>query len=153
MTNYLKIDHAKRTLVMDRTFEKKAAIAGSLEYKQLQECRRDYPEYQVIRRTIKKKPNQEHYKGLTYEYMMNYIETHGSENALKGKRQEFEQMIQISKCHSTAYRYPVIKAWFLKNFPEVKDYGIDDKTAEADFPMEPVEQEPQLPAATERAVA
>ena len=153
MTNYLKIDHAKRTLVMDRTFEKKAAIAGSLEYKQLQECRRDYPEYQVIRRTIKKKPNQEHYKGLTYEYMMNYIVTHTPENALEGKQQEFTQMIQISKCHSTAYRYPVIKAWFLRNFPEVKDYRIDDKTAETDFPLKPVEKEPQLPAATDRATA
>lgn len=59
MTNVLRVDHEKRRLVMDRTFAKYAAIAGSEEYKQLQESRRDYPEYKVTTRQIKKNPNKE----------------------------------------------------------------------------------------------
>ena len=33
MTNYAKIDHANRRIVMDRTFAKNAEIVGSVEYK------------------------------------------------------------------------------------------------------------------------
>lgn len=34
-------------------------------------------------------------------------------------------MILISKCHSKAFRYPVIKAWFLDRYPEIKMFGLD----------------------------
>ena len=33
-------------------------------------------------------------------------------------------MILISKCHSNAKRYPVIKNWFLEKYPEVKEFGM-----------------------------
>ena len=42
MKNYLKIDVAKSRLVMDRTFAKNCAIAGSVEYNLLQSARKDY---------------------------------------------------------------------------------------------------------------
>ena len=69
----MKINHENRTLVMDRTFSKNADIVGSREYNLLQEARRDYPGYETIRKTIRKKETQERYKGLTYEYMEWYI--------------------------------------------------------------------------------
>ena len=50
MKNTLRLNHAERTIVMDKTFAKfaaKAAIFGSDEYKMLQEARRDYPGYKV----------------------------------------------------------------------------------------------------------
>ena len=65
MTNYLKVDHANHRLIMDKTFAKNAAIVGSPEYNLLQSSRRDYPNYEVVRRTIKKNASMEHYKGLT----------------------------------------------------------------------------------------
>ena len=43
MKNYLKVDVAESRLVMDRTFAKNCAIAGSAEYNLLQSARRDYP--------------------------------------------------------------------------------------------------------------
>ena len=129
MTNILKIDHANSSIVMDRTFAKKSEVVGSREYLLLQDCRRDYPFYTVIRRTINKKPDQEHYKGLTYEYMENYINSHeNKEENLK----TFNEMINISKCHSACKRYPVIKEWFLNSDPEVKMFGLpkEEETAE-----------------------
>ncbi len=129
MTNVLKLDHSNSNIVMDRTFAKKAEIVGSREYLLLQDCRRDYPFYTVIRRTINKKPDQEHYRGLTYEYMENYINSHeNKEENLK----TFSEMINISKCHSACKRYPVIKEWFLNSYPEIKMFGIpkDEETAE-----------------------
>ena len=64
MKNTLKLDHENGLIVMDRTFAQKAENTMSTEYAHLQNVRRDYPTYQVIRREIKKNPNTEHYKGL-----------------------------------------------------------------------------------------
>ena len=114
MKNVLKIDHNKRVIIMDRTFEKYAANTGSLEYAQLQSVRRDYPSYQVKRREIKKNTAQEHYRGLTYKYMEDYIQTH--ENADRNFA-NYKELRQHADCHSV--RYPIIKKWFLNTYPEI----------------------------------
>ena len=80
MKNTLKLNHAKREIVMDRTFAKFAENTMSAEYAHLQQVRKDYPTYAVIQRQIKKNNNKE--------------------------------------------SYPVIKAWFLEMYPEVKNFGM-----------------------------
>ena len=73
MKNSLKLDFDRPAIIMDRTFAAKAKDTNSDEYRHLQEVRRDYPDWKVITRTIKRNPNKETYKGLTYDYMENYI--------------------------------------------------------------------------------
>ena len=63
----LKVDHENGRM-MNRTFANLAANVFSEEYKILQGARQDYPTYVVVRRTIKKNPNRECYRGLTYDY-------------------------------------------------------------------------------------
>ena len=75
-----------------------------------------YSDYTIKRRTIKKKPNKESYKGLTYEYMENHILRHDPLGMA-----EYRQMRYLSECHSV--RYPAIKKWFLEKYPDVKNYG------------------------------
>ena len=123
MKNTLKIDFAKEQIIMDRTFAQKVTDTSSAEYRHLQEVRRDYPEYKVVLRKIKKNPNKETYKGLTYEYMRNYILTHEDDEKVLVVLAEFSEMKQISRCHSQAKRYPVIKNWFLEKYPEIKNFG------------------------------
>lgn len=113
MKNTLKLDHENGLIVMDRTFAKKAENTMSTEYAHLQNVRRDYPTYQVIRREIKKNPNTEHYKGLTYQYMRDYIILHTSPEEEAEAVAEFDEQLLISRCHSKARRYPAIKKWFL----------------------------------------
>ena len=120
MKNVLKVSHADRTIVMDRTFAKFATNTASEEYAHLQQVRRDYPTYTVVQRHIKKNAAKECYRGLTYTYMDAYIKSHGSADDLY----TYNEMMLISKCHSTAFRYPTIKKWFLDKFPEVKAFGI-----------------------------
>ena len=120
MKNTLKLNHDSRTIVMDKTFAKFAADTRSAEYAHLQQVRQDYPLYTVVQRQIRKNTRQEHYHGLTYAYMEDYIATHGS----KEDRCTFDEMKLISRCHSKAYRYPTIKAWFLERFPEIKEFGV-----------------------------
>ena len=137
MKNTLKIDFAKEQIIMDRTFSQKVTDTSSAEYRHLQEVRRDYPDFKVVLRKIKKNPNKETYKGLTYDYMKDYILTHEDEENAMIVLAEFSEMRQISRCHSQAKRYPVIKNWFLEKYPEIKNFGEtvsvseDDELAEA----------------------
>lgn len=119
MKNYMKIDVTNRKIIMDKTFAKNAAIYGSEEYGKLQNCRRDYPEYSVVTRSIKKNPGKESYKGLTYKYIEKYIRNH--ENAQKNMA-AYLQLREIAECHSV--RFPNVKKWFLETYPEVVKYGL-----------------------------
>ena len=121
MTNYLKIDLMAERIIMDRTFAKTASIVGSTNYNLLQEARRDYPSYQVTLRSIKKKEDKESYRGLTYQYMEDYIRTHA--NAAPNMA-EFQQQLLLAKCHSI--RYANIKKWFLAMYPEVAQFGVTE---------------------------
>ena len=124
MKNILKIDHAHCTIIMDRTFAKNAENTMSAEYAHLQSVRRDYPNYTVARRQIKKNPNKECYKGLTYAYMEDYIASHESGVNRKLVLKEFAELRLIAQCHSKAHRYPVIKQWFLDKYPEIATFGM-----------------------------
>ena len=130
MTNYAKLDHANKRIVMDRTFAKNAEIIGSDEYKMLQLCRKDYPQYSVVRREIKKNTSQEHYRGLTYEYMKEYIKGHESPENVIDTLEELSEMRLIAACHSRGIGYPTIKRWFLEKYPEVSKFGMKPLYAE-----------------------
>ena len=95
----------------------------SAEYAHLQQVRRDYPTYEIIRHTIKRNAEKKTYKGLTYEYMEYYILTHGTKEERQKNFVEYNEMILISKCHGKAYSYPVIKRWFLEKYPEIAEFG------------------------------
>ena len=126
MKNYIKVDTVNRMLVMDRTFAKNASIVGSREYEMLQQAKRDYADegYQVVTRKIKTNSNKKTYSGLTYEYMYDYILTHEPKETVAKVSAEFDEMILISQCHSKAFRYPVIKKWFLEKYPEIVEFGM-----------------------------
>ena len=123
MKNTLKLNHENHTIVMDRTFAKYAENTRSDEYAHLQRVRQDYPTYEVIRRTIKRNTEMEHYKGLNYEYMEDYIMTHGTADEIKANLNKYEELRLIAECHSKARRYPTIKSWFLETYPEIVKFG------------------------------
>ena len=138
MTNKLTVNHANRTIVMDRTFAKFAADTATVEYARLQQVRQDYPTYEGIQRRIRQNEAKKTYKGLTYDFMEDYILTHGSQEKRLANYNEFQEMCLISKCHGMAYRYPVIKSWFLTRYPEIANFGtveeIDLKSQDCQNP-------------------
>lgn len=132
MRNTLRLDHNKNLIIMDRTFAKLAQDTFSDEYKHLQMVRADYPTYRVVRKTIKKNPDKETWKGLTYEYMLNYIITHETNETREEVLKEYRELKLISECHAKAKRYPVIKNWFLNKYPAIKEFGMPkEETTEA----------------------
>lgn len=126
MKNTLKINHTDRTIVMDRTFAKFASDTRSDEYAHLQKIRADYPNYQVVQRHIRRNVEKKTYAGLTYDYMREYIKKHGTKEESEANLAELDEKILISECHAKAYRYPVIKSWFLEQYPEIAKFGLKD---------------------------
>ena len=123
MKNSLRIDYDSKTITMDRTFSKKAKDTRSDEYAHLQTVRKDYPDYQVITRTIKKNPDKETYRGLTYAFMEEYILHHGSDSEVQQTLKEYRELRTIAKCHGKGKGYPVIKQWFLSKYVEIEDFS------------------------------
>ena len=121
MNGKLKIEPATRRIVMDRTFAKLYCDTTSEEYAHLQRVRADYPNFSVVRRRIKKNTQQEHYAGLDYAYMEEYIRKYESKETVDAVLTEFEQLKFVSKCQSRHRRYPAIRTWFLEKYPEVDD--------------------------------
>ena len=126
MTNTLKINYTNYTIIMDRTFAKLAQDTRSPEYARLQEVRRDYPDFKVVQRSIRKNTNKKTYSGLTYDYMEGYIMRHGTEEQRLANLQKFAELREIAECQGKRYRYPVIKSWFLDQYPEIVRFGIEE---------------------------
>ena len=107
------------SIEVSKKFAAAAARFGTEEYNALQMVRRDYPGYKVV--TATRKAAKPAFKGLTYAYMERYIESHGT----KEDRHTYDEMKLISECHSKSHRYPVIKNWFLEQYPEIKQFGVE----------------------------
>ena len=120
----MKINFSAKVIEMTAKFAKAAAKFGSDEYKQLQEARRDYPDFRVV--TVSRKPDnkKDQYKGLTYEYMERYIQKHDDEQQsimaeykmLRGKTVEAEEALAES------FTYLEMREWFLKKFPAIAEF-------------------------------
>ena len=124
MKNVLKIDFAKKQIIMDRTFAKNSTDTRSEEYAHLQRVRADYPTFTVTTRSCKKNPEKESYRGLTYAYMEDYIISTESKDTVLEVLDEYNRLRLIAECHSKSRRYPAIKRWFLARYPEVAEFGL-----------------------------
>ena len=114
----IRIDCDRELIIMNSAFAKKARIFDSAEYKALERAVKTFPSYKVTTKTIKKNPNKERYKGLTYDYMREHIIRFSKDTQ---NLQILEEMIFESKAHSI--KYPTIKKWFLENYPDFANYG------------------------------
>ena len=123
MKNTIRINHQERLIVMDSTFYKNSANARFEEYAILQRARQDYPTYTPAIKRIKRNPGKETYKGLTYAYMENYIQSHEGADTVEEVMAEYRELRLISECHGKARRYPAIKKWFLKKYPAIEQFG------------------------------
>ena len=59
--------------------------------------------------------------------MEDYILTHGTAEESERILNEFNEVRLIAECHSKAFRYPVIKKWFLGMYPEIVRFGVAGK--------------------------
>ena len=84
----------------------------------LSDVKSTYGEYSIIQREIRKNPQKESYRGLTYAYMEHYILTHDKSGEIM---KIYEELRLRALCHSI--RYAHIKKWFLEIYPEIDDFS------------------------------
>ena len=115
--NAILLNIEDNTATVTKEFMKKSCIFGTEEYKIMRQFRAENPDIHVTTKTIKKNPNKNSYKNLTYENIEKYIKTLDKAAELL---KEFETAKEQSGIQSSPYR--AVLAWFLKTFPDYDSY-------------------------------
>ena len=108
-----------KKIEMTKTEAKSAGKPNTDEYNTLLELMKNFPGYEIeIVKPASKKTDR--FKGLDYNYMMNYIESHN-----KALLKEFYTLRGLDENGkkvgmAAAASYGEIKMWFLEQFPEVE---------------------------------
>ena len=114
-----------KKIEMSKKEAKAAGKIGTPEFEELKNYMAMYLGFEVqIKAPAKRKVE---FRGLTYEYMKNYIKKHDDED---GKiMAEFNALIALDKKnkvegteHLEAAGYLDVKKWFLAKFPEIRQY-------------------------------
>ena len=122
----MTINYSSRTIQMTKKFAKAAEKFGSVEYKNLQEARRDNPTFKVVIVARKAAEKKDIYKGLTYSYMEKYINAHDD---AEEKMKEYKNLRGLSDEAKEALAEPCsyneIRAWFLNAYPAIAKFHED----------------------------
>lgn len=116
-TNYT-INAAAKEIIITKKFEKAANIIGSNEYKALVTLMRDFPEFDIKVREIKKKKDKKTYSGLTIAEMKRFIGSRTEEEVFL-----FEKVVEIAKHKKGSYA--ITKKWFLNKYREEYDKELE----------------------------
>ena len=114
-----------KKIEMSKKEAKAAGKIGTPEFEELKNYIAIYPGFEVLIKAPAKRKVE--FRGLTYEYMKNYIKKHDDED---GKiMAEFNALIALDKKnkvegaeHLEAAGYLDVKKWFLAKFPEIREY-------------------------------
>lgn len=111
---YIDDAHAQVT----KAFEKKACVFGTEEFNQWREYRAIFPEAKMVTKKINRNPNQKTRRNMTYDNMVEYINTLAEEEA-KRVLAEFDIIKKRAKIQKSPYQY--VLSWF-----EAKFEGFND---------------------------
>lgn len=118
MKGTIRLDHLNKNILITAPFARASMNPENCEYKTLVEIRMLHPDYSVVKRNIKRNPEKESYRGLTYAYMEHYIMMHDK----SGEVMKIYQELRLrALCHTI--RYAHIKKWFLEFYPEIDDFS------------------------------
>ncbi len=92
---------------VSKSFMKKAHIYGTKEFDELRKVLADFPEISIKEREIKKNPDKESYKNLTYDNMIAYMKELDNADKLVNEFNRQKRMAVIAK---NPYRF--VLNWF-----------------------------------------
>ena len=104
---YVDDNHA----LVTKAFAKKANYFGTPEFKLWREYLAQFPNAQMVTKSIKKNPEKRTNRNKTYENMAGYIRTRDDAKEMMA---QFEIHIKRSKVQANPYRY--VLAWFEMTF-------------------------------------
>lgn len=112
------INAATKEIIITKKFEKAANVINSNEYKDLVTLMKDFPDFKIKVREIKKNTNKKTYNGLTIDEMKRFISTRSQEESAL-----FEKVVEIAKHRKGTYA--ITKKWFLNKYKEAYDKELE----------------------------
>lgn len=118
----MNANHITKKIEMTKTEAKTAGKPNTDAYNTLLELMKNFPGYEIeIVKSVSKKTDR--FKGLDYNYMMNYIESHNGKllkefYTLRGLDENGKKIGMAA-----AASYGEIKMWFLEQFSEIEGMG------------------------------
>lgn len=123
MSNII-INTKRNVIEISKSFSKKAFVFNTAEYKDLMEVRHEFPTFRVEVKKSNRKKNS--IKGLDYNFIEKYIADHDDEemSIMKEyeKRRGIDEFGLEINAEENKMSYAQIRAWFLTQFPEIKEY-------------------------------
>ena len=117
----MKINEKKNTIEITKTFAQKATRVGSPEYYELLKVRQENPSCTV---EVKQTKSKDSFKGLTYDFMENYIKNHDdAEQSIMAEYLDLRGLSEEAKVNlMDPYTYGDMKKWFLNKFPAIAEF-------------------------------
>ena len=114
----MTINEKKMSIELTNAEMKEARKFGTKEYRDLQEARRDYPNFAVVE---KKSKNKSDFANLNLKTIKDYVAKHGDDEQKEALSFMTKKRVDAE---SGEYSEPVsffeVKNWFLNEFPELK---------------------------------
>ena len=134
LADNMTIDYKTREIIITKKMQAAVSKFGSEAYNTLKAARADNPDFTVVVRTIAKSKTR---LKLNYDFMEVYIQKHDDEeNTVMAK---FKEMIAFEAKQKKLKKqdgnlievaaYTDVRKWFLKQYPEVKDFIENTKKA------------------------
>lgn len=99
------------TAIVTKKFYSQAMKYGTKEYKLMREFKAENPEIIIVVRKIKKNPEKETNKNMTYANMKKFIKTQPNSDAMLA---EFDRQKEMSCIKANPYRF--VLDWFKENY-------------------------------------
>ncbi len=122
MTNTVKV--IDDNIIITKAFQKKAQIFGTAEYYKLKAVKAENPNATVTTKTIKKNPDKESFKNVSYENMESYI---SSQPNAAVHMAHYEIVRERSKIQKAPYKY--VAKWFVATFPDFRNSPVFETAA------------------------
>lgn len=120
MIKGIEIKSIQKEIIITKKFEKAAAEVGSDSYKALRDAIKDFPDFSVKYKEIKKKEGKTTYKGLNYNLMEEFLNKQENSEKLF---EMYEKVKALSKQNGKGYAF--VKTWFLKTFEDFSMENIE----------------------------
>ena len=131
------ISHNDKTITLTKAYAKKANIPGTREFKELTNLHKNFPDYDIVMRTLTPNEDKEKHPGLTIERIEKIIACQPNADALKKEYDEFVAFwgkeVQDKKTGKTVIRAPYgkVKSWFLKKVPNYQEIDFSQPAVPA----------------------
>ena len=123
----MKINETKKVIEMGKKEYELAMTYGTEEYKALREIRNDFPGFKPV--VVKAKKVKGDFANLDMKTIKTYVEKHGTDDQKKNFALISKRTIDEDGEYCEAQPFFQIKAWFLAEFPEIKQGRKDYREA------------------------